>query len=190
MAKESTKRNRPFRACLFLLETAFRLPYEFAVPDLLYEQEIEDYDGAALLTLGLHVEELDEHVVAAALEFRRAGHQSCLAARKDYVIGRVRSQPTRSSGSFPGIVGQVSNWIRPLVEVPKKHRHAVDLIVVLPIWKGRNFGFEGGQPGCLARQIDVTRLDLCGLVGNPGHLVVLWITVVDPVSSVSIQVLG
>ena len=54
-----------------LLETAFRLPYEFTVPDLLYEQEIEDYNGVELLTLGLRVEELDGHAVTAALEFRR-----------------------------------------------------------------------------------------------------------------------
>ena len=54
-----------------LLETAFRLPYEFAVPDLLYQQEIEDYNGAELLALGLRVEELDEHAVTAALKFRR-----------------------------------------------------------------------------------------------------------------------
>ena len=31
-----------------LLETSFRLPFEFAVPDLLYQQELKDHGGGAL----------------------------------------------------------------------------------------------------------------------------------------------
>ena len=52
-----------------LLETSFRLPFEFAVPDLLYRQELQDHGGAILMELGLRVEELDSSGVALALEY-------------------------------------------------------------------------------------------------------------------------
>ena len=54
-----------------LIESAFRLPFEFAVPDLLYERELKDYGGADYLRLGLRVEELDGKAVAVALSYRR-----------------------------------------------------------------------------------------------------------------------
>ena len=54
------------------LEPVFRLPYEFAVPDLLYERELRDHGGPALIDMGLRVEELDGTAVALALEYRRA----------------------------------------------------------------------------------------------------------------------
>ena len=73
-----------------LLETAFRLPYEFAVPDLLYEREIKDYNGAELLALGLRVEELDEHAVTAALEFRR--RKSALSLPDSFALALAQAQ--------------------------------------------------------------------------------------------------
>ncbi len=36
-----------------LLEAAFRLPFKFVVPDVLYELELKAYNGPALLELGL-----------------------------------------------------------------------------------------------------------------------------------------
>ena len=54
------------------LEPVFRLPYEFAVPDLLYERELRDHGGPALIDMGLRVEELDGPAVALALAYRRA----------------------------------------------------------------------------------------------------------------------
>jgi len=53
-----------------LLETAFALPYEFVVPDLLYKRELRDYNGPQLQALGLRVEELDGDGVALALTYR------------------------------------------------------------------------------------------------------------------------
>ncbi len=53
------------------LEIAFRLPFEFAVPDLLYERELKDYDGDALMGLGLLVEGLDGSGVALALNYQQ-----------------------------------------------------------------------------------------------------------------------
>ncbi|MDE0209177.1 MAG: hypothetical protein OXJ64_04775 [Boseongicola sp.] len=53
------------------LEPVFRLPFEFAVPDLLYERELRDHGGPALIDMRLRVEELDGAAVALALEYRR-----------------------------------------------------------------------------------------------------------------------
>ena len=53
-----------------LLETCFRLPFQFAVPDLLYERELKNHGGDNLLRLGLRIEELDSTGVAWALRYR------------------------------------------------------------------------------------------------------------------------
>ena len=53
-----------------LLEAAFRPPFAFAVPDLLYECELKGDHGRRLLELGLLVSELDGDGVAAALAYR------------------------------------------------------------------------------------------------------------------------
>lgn len=53
-----------------LLEASFRLPFQFAVPDLLYERELKDYGGDELIRLGLTVEELDDDGLTRALEYR------------------------------------------------------------------------------------------------------------------------
>ena len=54
-----------------LIEPAFRLAFEFAVPDLLYERELKDYRGEDFVRLGLRVEGLDGNAVAIALGYRR-----------------------------------------------------------------------------------------------------------------------
>lgn len=54
-----------------LLEAAFRLPFAFAVPDLLYERELKSRDGGRLRELGLQVAELDGAGVADAVEYRK-----------------------------------------------------------------------------------------------------------------------
>ena len=54
-----------------LLETSFRLSFEFAVPDLLFKQELEDYGGQRLIELGLRIEELDEEGTKQAINFKR-----------------------------------------------------------------------------------------------------------------------
>jgi len=53
------------------LETSFRLPYEFAVPDLLYDRELKGYGGEKLVSFGLRVEELDEEGVSRGLIYRQ-----------------------------------------------------------------------------------------------------------------------
>ena len=54
-----------------LLEATFSLSDEFAVPDLLYEQELKSYGGDRLVALGLRIEELAGELVAQALGYRR-----------------------------------------------------------------------------------------------------------------------
>ncbi len=52
------------------LDPCFNLPFEFAVPDLLYRRELADYGGAALIARGLRVEELSSAEVAIAQNVR------------------------------------------------------------------------------------------------------------------------
>ncbi len=54
-----------------LVEATFRLPFEFTVPDLLYENELKEHGGPDLVRLGLRVEELDGEGVSLALGYRR-----------------------------------------------------------------------------------------------------------------------
>lgn len=54
-----------------LLKVAFSLPYRFVVRDLLYERELRDYGGEALIALGLVVADLTGDQVLCAQTFRR-----------------------------------------------------------------------------------------------------------------------
>lgn len=54
-----------------LLEEGFCLPYDFVVPDLLYEQELKDRGGPELIELGLKVAELAGDELALAFHFWR-----------------------------------------------------------------------------------------------------------------------
>jgi hypothetical protein len=51
------------------LDSCFRLPFEFAVPDLLYGRELAEFGGPELITRGLRVEELtgDEVTIAQSV---------------------------------------------------------------------------------------------------------------------------
>ena len=53
-----------------LLHSCFGLPFDFAVPDVLYVRELEAYGGPALVALGLRVEELTGDEVIRAQEAR------------------------------------------------------------------------------------------------------------------------
>lgn len=55
----------------FLVETAFSLQSELAVPDVLYEKELKEYDGENLIALGLRIEELDGEGAASAMELHQ-----------------------------------------------------------------------------------------------------------------------
>jgi len=53
-----------------LLEAIFSLEYEFAVPDVLYRQEMKGEWGDRLVGLGLRVEEVSQSGVAKAVRYR------------------------------------------------------------------------------------------------------------------------
>ncbi len=53
-----------------LLQAAFLLPLEFAVPDVLYHRELKDFGGPHLKDLGLRIEELAPEGVELAKSFR------------------------------------------------------------------------------------------------------------------------
>jgi len=52
-----------------LLQTTFKLPTPLAVPDVLYEQELSQTNGALLVTLGLRVMTLDDRGVRLAQSY-------------------------------------------------------------------------------------------------------------------------
>lgn len=52
------------------LDACFRLPYEFAVPDLLYVRELKNFGGPELVTRGLRIEELTGAEVLIAQNVR------------------------------------------------------------------------------------------------------------------------
>ena len=80
-----------------LLEAAFRLPFAFAVPDLLYEQELKANNGVRLRELGLRISELDGDGVAAALTYRR--REPALSAPDSFALAlAVRSEWTLLTG--------------------------------------------------------------------------------------------
>ena len=54
-----------------LLDASFSLPFQFAVPDLLYERELKNYVGDDLVRLGLGVVELDGDSVNLAITYQR-----------------------------------------------------------------------------------------------------------------------
>lgn len=54
-----------------LLEAVFALPDEFAVPDVLYDREMNDEWGERLRQLGLRVEEVSEVAVGNAVRYRQ-----------------------------------------------------------------------------------------------------------------------
>ena len=54
-----------------LVEATFRLPFEFTVPDVLYERELKEHGGPDFVRLGLRIAELDGDGVSLALGYRR-----------------------------------------------------------------------------------------------------------------------
>ena len=73
------------------LEPIFRLPFKFAVPDLLYDRELKDHGGPILLDLGLRVEGLDGTAVALALAYRRARRSLSLPDSFALAVSQTRT---------------------------------------------------------------------------------------------------
>lgn len=79
------------------LEPVFRLPFEFAVPDLLHERDLKDYGGPKLIDMGLRVEELDRAAVTLALAYRCERRSLSLSDSFALALSKTRSWPLLSS---------------------------------------------------------------------------------------------
>jgi hypothetical protein len=73
-----------------LVDSCFRLPFEFAVPDLLYSRELEQYGGPDLVKLGLRVEELTPPELAAVQGLRGAHPKLSLPDAYAYTLASAR----------------------------------------------------------------------------------------------------
>lgn len=57
-----------------LIEDCFTLPYQFAVPDVMYERELMDYGGPALIEQGLEIVKSSDQITALATQYVRTVH--------------------------------------------------------------------------------------------------------------------
>jgi hypothetical protein len=72
------------------LDSCFRLPFEFAVPDLLYARELSAYGGPALVACGLRIEELTSEEVSAAQQVRSVRPKLSLPDAFAYSLASAR----------------------------------------------------------------------------------------------------
>lgn len=68
----------------------FQLPYEFCVPDLLFERELKGELGDRLLACGLDVVELDAPEVAGAMDLHKASGKLSFPDAFALVLARER----------------------------------------------------------------------------------------------------
>jgi hypothetical protein len=76
-----------------LLDDLFRLPFEFAVPDLLYRRELDGPLGDRLQALGLRIEELSSLEVTRARAVRRDRKELSTADTFAFAIAEGRGWP-------------------------------------------------------------------------------------------------
>lgn len=73
-----------------LLDSCFRLPFEFAVPDLLYRHELAGFGGSELIARGLRVEELTPEELTVAQDIRRINPKLSLSDAFAYALAVAR----------------------------------------------------------------------------------------------------
>jgi hypothetical protein len=76
-----------------LLDDLFRLPFEFAVPDLLFRRELAGALGDRLIALGLRVEELTSVELTRATTVRRERKELSTADTFAFAIAEGRGWP-------------------------------------------------------------------------------------------------
>ena len=98
-----------------ILETIFCLPFNYAVPSLLYRMELKEYGGDALMDLGLRLEELDTKEVALAQSYslrRRALSVPDTAAAQEKVRAHERKLLSHLSVGEKSILLELLRKIR------------------------------------------------------------------------------
>jgi hypothetical protein len=73
-----------------ILNAVFQLPYDIGVPDVLYHQELEHWQGPQLLKLGLSVRGLDGDGVALAQRYRN--HQPRLSLPDAFALALAKTE--------------------------------------------------------------------------------------------------
>ena len=76
-----------------LLDLCFELPFEFAVPDLLYRRELAEFGGDAMIARGLRIEELTGAELGAATALRRAHRKLSVPDAFAYALAESREWP-------------------------------------------------------------------------------------------------
>lgn len=71
----------------------FRLPYEFAVPDLLFDRELKGPLGDRLVALGMRVEDLTAAELSRAIAIRRARTELSTPDTFAFAIAEQRGWP-------------------------------------------------------------------------------------------------
>jgi predicted nucleic acid-binding protein len=99
-----------------LLPRIFDLPYEFIVPDVLYETELLDWMGPELVEMGLGVAELDANETRRATLLKREQARLstpdvfafCLAAERGWTLltgdGALRKEAHRQKLDMHGVL--------------------------------------------------------------------------------------
>lgn len=127
-----------------LLEAAFRLDVDFAVPDLLFEEELKDYNGDRLRSLGLLVQELDGGGVERAMAHRET--EPLLSIADAFALSLAQDQTTtlltgdaalRSLAEQEGVDCHGLLWLLDLmfeasVVAPEALRNGLDAVFVHP----------------------------------------------------------
>lgn len=83
-----------------MLEQMFLLPYEFSVPDLLFERDLKGDLGDRLLACGLNVVELYPQEVVGAMDLHRSSGKLSFPESFALVLARERNW-TLLTGSGP-----------------------------------------------------------------------------------------
>ena len=73
-----------------ILNALFQLPFDIGVPDVLYEAELKDWQGEALVALGLKVLTLDGDGVALAQRYR--GHEPKLSLPDAFALALAKTE--------------------------------------------------------------------------------------------------